>query len=331
MPVVGGVPDMLSFLSQTSRVASAKTALETASSEVSTGRHSDIGRATGGDLAPLASVIRSIEIGTARRSAMAEISSRLEQAQTSLAAVGGTVERTAAQLLSDAHTPATAVAAPDRARTAFSDVVAVFNGQSGGRYLFAGTMAETRPLSPGNDMLAALSADLDAAPPGTDRDDFIAAWFLDAGGGFEAGHSFSGAVPDIAIDVSGRTVSATPPTPADPAVRVLLADLAGAALAGSLPALERDVAIATAAEKLLSHATGLVDLRATIGATEERISTASAAAEAELSALLQLRNDMELVDPYEAATRLGESTARLEHLFAVTARLSGLSLTEYLR
>jgi flagellar hook-associated protein 3 FlgL len=36
-------------------------------------------------------------------------------------------------------------------------------------------------------------------------------------------------------------------------------------------------------------------------------------------------------DPYESATRLQETQARLEALYTITARTARLSLTEYLR
>ena len=76
---------------------------------------------------------------------------------------------------------------------------------------------------------------------------------------------------------------------------------------------------------------GLVRLRAELGAAQERISVAQDAADAESNTLQRTRNDLAGVDQYEAATRFTALEAQLESLYTVTARLSALSLTNYIR
>ena len=58
---------------------------------------------------------------------------------------------------------------------------------------------------------------------------------------------------------------------------------------------------------------------------------ASARNGAETSALEIARTDILAIDPYRTATELQSTETRLETLYTLTARLSRLSLSEYLR
>ena len=86
-----------------------------------------------------------------------------------------------------------------------------------------------------------------------------------------------------------------------------------------------------AGQQLLSTEEGRITLSARIGTAEAQIETARTRNAAEETALGILRSGIGSVDPYEAATRLETVRAQLESLYLVTARVSRLSLTEYLR
>jgi flagellar hook-associated protein 3 FlgL len=123
-------------------------------------------------------------------------------------------------------------------------------------------------------------------------------------------------------------------TALDPGIRDTLKGLAMAAildrgvLAGQ--AAERAKLAKTAGAALVTAADARSALAARIGTAEERIATAATRNAAEASALRIARIDMTSSDPYEAATALQEAEAKLDTLFAVTARLSRLSLANYL-
>ena len=51
---------------------------------------------------------------------------------------------------------------------------------------------------------------------------------------------------------------------------------------------------------------------------------------AEALSLSLIRSDMLAADPYDTATALTETEASLQNLYALTSRLSRLSLTDYL-
>jgi flagellar hook-associated protein 3 FlgL len=101
------------------------------------------------------------------------------------------------------------------------------------------------------------------------------------------------------------------------------------ALAGDTA--ERARLAAAAGQQLLSTEDARTTLAARIGTVEAQIETARTRNAAEQTALGILRSELGSVDPYEAATRLQSVQSQLESLYLVTARVSRLSLTEYLR
>ena len=61
-----------------------------------------------------------------------------------------------------------------------------------------------------------------------------------------------------------------------------------------------------------------------------KISAAETRNSSEESALQIARNDLTSVDPYSTATKLQETQTQLETIYALTARMSHLSLLDYL-
>jgi flagellar hook-associated protein 3 FlgL len=121
----------------------------------------------------------------------------------------------------------------------------------------------------------------------------------------------------------------------DPAIRDTLASFAMAALldrgmlAGN--AEERARLAQRAGQELLTSEDARITLAARIGSVEAQIEAARTRNGAEETALGILRSDIGSVDPYEAATRLEAARSQLESLYLVTARVSRLSLVEFLR
>ena len=73
-----------------------------------------------------------------------------------------------------------------------------------------------------------------------------------------------------------------------------------------------------------------INLQGRLGAAEARIATVKARNIAEDSSLAIQFNELAGVDRYEAGLRLSDIEAQLETAFYTTARLSRLSLTNYL-
>jgi flagellar hook-associated protein 3 FlgL len=85
-----------------------------------------------------------------------------------------------------------------------------------------------------------------------------------------------------------------------------------------------------AGERLAEGATDRAGIAARVGIAEGRIAAAEARHAADDTAYSLARLELVAVDDYEAATALTEAEQQLETLYAITARLARLSLSEYL-
>ena len=78
-------------------------------------------------------------------------------------------------------------------------------------------------------------------------------------------------------------------------------------------------------------ATTLTNMRADVGAVQERISETRGRNESNQSVLRIARNAVVSADPYETATRLELVQSQLEALYTITARNRQISLVNFLR
>jgi len=314
-----------------------KTDLARLSQELASGQTADLGAATGGDLGNYAGIENALSGLTAFRTSASEAALFTQNVQRSLESVQNTTSEIGpALLLAGSTQEATLIqsAAAD-ARAGFSSVVSILNTRVADRAILAGTATGGTALANAEDMLTALQTAIAAETTAAGVESVVDAWFDDPGGGFETigylGNTTELAAfrigPDEAADLSLRAD--------DPRLREVLKGYAMAALvaddalSGSHP--ERVALIETAATRLLGADRALTELRAGVGTIEERIENAQARNGAEVSALEIARSDILRVDPYRTATDLKTVEAQLQTLYAITARLSRLSLAEYLR
>ena len=100
--------------------------------------------------------------------------------------------------------------------------------------------------------------------------------------------------------------------------------------AGATDAQRLDV-MGAAAQSGLDSVGGLIALRGELGVSEARIEDAAVRIEGEISILGQARNNFVTKDPFVAASEFAALEAQLQAVFQVTARLSSLSLNNFLR
>jgi flagellar hook-associated protein 3 FlgL len=305
--------------------------------ELSSGRIADLPQALRGDWRALAAVEARLGLASAERLAIAEARGLAAAAQQVLGHVQDLADGTASVLLSLPLTPAATVLdrAGTEARAAFESAVSTLNTRLADRAIFAGTAVDTSPLAPADAMLADIAAAVAGETTAAGVAAAVRAWFLDPGGGFETLGYAGSADPPAPLLLGGGETAAFPVTAAAPPLREVLAGLAlGALLAGPTLGGNGDERLAlgrAAAEQVLSSRSPLTELRAGLGTTEARIARAEARAAAERSALDLARNELVSADSFEAATRLETARTQLETLFALTARVARLSLTEFLR
>lgn len=304
--------------------------------ELSSGRQSDLGRASGGNFGPLAEVSRALRLSeaftrtideaaftaSARQAALARIESELDGLAPHILglSIGGGLQDLALALAD----------APER----FAQVTATLNTSVAGAALFAGDAPDRPALVPAAAMLAALRPIVAAAASTADAVAAVEAWFLAPGGAFEtfAWQGGSGPAAPAILGEGHQTDAAI--TARDPALREVLAGFALAALASEIPngaaADAKRAMVVAAAARLESGEDALIGLRSDLGATQARIEEARVAAQAARAGFEIEQARLVEADPYRTATDLQAVEARLEMLYVLTARLSRLSLTEYL-
>jgi flagellar hook-associated protein 3 FlgL len=86
-----------------------------------------------------------------------------------------------------------------------------------------------------------------------------------------------------------------------------------------------------AIEVVGSAVSSLTTLRASLGTGEERIAAANERMTLQLDVLTTHINTLESVDPFEAAANVNALLTQVETAYALTARLQGLSLVNFLR
>lgn len=320
-----------------SRTAQVKSELEHHNTQLSTGRVADVSRTLKGDFTSLAAV----EQGSARAKAFSEViretAIHVGGMQDRLAAITEDGARVASQLATalDGAPPGIVNAVASVGAGAFDSAVSNLNARVAGRALFAGTASGGPALASGADILEALSADTATAQTPADLEAAVIEWFNDPGGGFDT-HAYRGSGTSVGpISLSGSDNVTVTASAASPEMRRHLAGLALAALVdgGAFTGATRERAetLRRAGNNLAESQPGIVAMSANLGAVEARIDTIQVRNTAEGAALETARESLIGVDPFDAAVRLEQARSRVEMMFALTARLGRLNLSEHLR
>ncbi len=332
---VTGLGDMSYTFQLRRQSADLKALTQRLSTEVSTGLVNDPARRLSGDLVPLSGIETSMTRLTAYEVAAAEAALFAGGMQETLATVDTLAGNLAPSLLSAAasgHVAMVRTTARDAADR-FDSAVSALNTRVGDRTLFAGTAADRPALAPAEQILAALETLTTGLATAAEVEAAVVQWFGDPAG--FAAVAYRGGDPLAPLAVSPEDSVTFDVTAGDPAFRDTLQGFALAALIdrGAGPALPSEQAALArrAGEMLLQGSADRADLAARIGTVEGRIETARQRNTAETSALEIARAALLSADPYETATRLEAAQGQLEALYAVTARLSRLSLLEFLR
>ncbi|CUX83499.1 MAG: flagellar hook-associated protein 3 FlgL [Roseibaca calidilacus] len=306
------------------------------SAEIASGQRSDPARALGGNLMQLATIEHGLVQADRYASSAKFGATLLASQQNSVEQIGIITERLAPDLRMSAQptSPDALGAAAARARAGFEDAIGLLNTKVAGRYIFAGIDGDQRPFAGAQDMLDSITAGLPANATPADVTAHVTAWFAD-GGPFEALAYQGGPAPSNSIDLGDGNSFRLDTTGASPGIRDTLAAMALGAMAETLsaqmPLADRRALLAAGSEAMTASTDGRIAAQANIGAQEARAAKALAQAEAKSASYKILRTELRAADPYENAMALESAAQKLDALYLVTARLSRLSLTEYLR
>lgn len=313
--------------------------LQTLSAEMTSGTKADLAAAVSGDFRALAGIDRSLGTLDAFRTATAEAALLTATVQSVLDTTVTSLSDIAPGLISagvNASTTMVDTTALD-ARQKFDAIVAALNTRIADRYLLSGAATDKKPVAGSQEILAALAPAIAGQVTAQGVADAVTAFFdAPAGGGGYLDTVYGGSAAGLAdFRIGPQDQVGFDLTAADPAIRNTLSALALGALVadGALPgdSSGRALLLRRSGEGLIAAGGGLTALQARVGVTEARIEAAATRNAAEGSALGIARNGIVAADPFETATALEAVQSQIETLYTLTARLSRLSLADFLR
>ena len=310
-----------------------KSELTRLSNELTSGTAKDTAAHLAGDFGLLAGIEASLARLTGYRSVTAEAGLFAETMQAALGRIGEMSSDLGQALLAGAttSTPGRISALGAEAFQKLDSTLAALNTRIGDRSLFAGVQTTTTPLPGGTALMDTLAAVTSGATTVEQVETALDDWFS-AADGFDA--VYRGGPALAPVTVAPGEIARIGITAADPAIRDTIKGLAMAALLdrGLLSAQPdaRAQIVKRSGEVLAQSQTGRAELAARLGTTQGQIDQAAQRNTAETSALGIARSEMLSIDQYEVASRLQQTETQLETLYALTSRLSRLSLVNFL-
>lgn len=305
--------------------------------EMASGQTADPAARVRGDFRPVAALERSLSLLDAYDVATDELTLAADSTQAALEQLTNMAQSLGPDLLDMSITTGAngLQTLAFSTRQALDQAVAALNTSVAGRSLFAGSATDTAPLAGSDAIFAAVAADVAGMTTAPDVLAAVDAWFDTPGGGFETVAYQGAGAPAGPVRVADGQNMRLEVTAADPEIRNLLKGLVLGALltddtilagnAGARAELGR-----AAGERLIAADAQVIGRRAEVGLVQERIETVRTGNAASRDVLTMARSRILEVDPYETATALKATETQLETLYAITARLSRLSLADYI-
>lgn len=330
------IGDGAQFLSQSRQNTLLKSRLNTLTDQLSSGEIKDKNKLLGGDTVRFSAIEHGLKRTETQIISNKETGLVLTTMQRTLDAINAQ-SRALSETLVKLSPDSQKLQIDDAARNAvsrFSTIVNSFNTQVGGRSLFAGTDVNQPALAPASDILADLVTVTGGA---TDDVSILAAvdfWFDDPTGGFATMGYLGDAGAQATRRLDEATLIALDVRADDPDLKTTLKAAAIAALADQIPGLSQQGKAELLFEggiRLQTAAANAVSVQARLGFYENEVERVTTTLSAEQSALSIARNNTVNADPFETVSALQQVQLQLETHYQMTARLSRLSLAEYLR
>ena len=313
-----------------------KTSLNTLANELSSGNASDLVKANNGDTAKLSAVDNRLKVLSSLKYLTAETQLTLSATQTALSHIdtqrGALAEPLI--LITNESTDLQVDEAARASRDRFDGLVQTLNTRLGDDSLFAGTAVNNAAFTSTDVMVADIVAQIGGATDSTTIMTTIDTWFDDPAGGF-ATVAYTGDTGDQVVRRLDNATKVTLDARADdPGIKAVLKGAVYASIASEIGGLDKRTKaelLFAGGVQLQSAASDLAKIQGRLGYVEGEVERVSVEQSSEQAALNIARNLMTQADPFETATELQAIQTQLETHYAMTARLSRLSLAEYLR
>lgn len=313
-----------------------RAALEKAGTEMTTGENTSRYDATSGNITRIFSIERELDRNKVFSNTISLTTVRVDTMQNALGLILDPLQDLADALPSSVGIGdvSGSMVHARSARNAFTDTVNALNTQSGGLSLFAGTGTDGPALAPAQSMLAELDTLASSAATPEDAIAAVNAYFTAPGGGFYA-TGYVGSTEDLAsVDIGdGRRLDYGVRADQSELVETLRSEALAAVVAGgafSGDTTAQMTILKAAGTAMAASKEGILDLRASVGVTQETLEKATAARTAEKNTLDLARNAIMTVDPTEATSMYTALEAQLQAIYTVTSRLSQLSYVKYM-
>jgi flagellar hook-associated protein 3 FlgL len=313
---------------------SAKAELQSLNGEVVTGQVRDITAHVRGDVQPLAALDSTLSRLDGYAVLARETGLMAESMQTALGTISS-ISSDLSEFLISSNSSALesrVSAAGSTARANLNTVVSALNTRFGDQSIFAGKATASQAVTDSETLLTAVQTAAAGATSAADVQAAVSAWFDDPAG-YEA-TIYQGGAPRAPLTVADGEQAQLNITAVDPAIKETLKGLTMAALLdkgilANFPAARQQLA-KDAGLHLLQSNTDRAYLTGRLGGVQAQIDTAASRNSAESTTLKIVRNEITTVDPYEAASKLQDMQSQLEKIYTLTARMTRLSLMDYL-
>lgn len=308
-------------------IADMRARAASAAQESVTGQHVDLTKHLDGRIGDAMAGHKALTDIANQRGLLSIREGRLDLAQQSLGGVQDRISGLEVRMLSAlslGDLPGQDLVARD-AEAALRDTFNALNSRHGDRFLFSGDETATQPLTSPDQLLADIRQIANTATSAADFELQLDEYFQSPTGGWSTSI------------YAGATTSSDPDaiTAADPAIVEVISALAVMAISRMSNNLtlfsENPEIVSASAERIGTGSTALVNLRADIGIAQERIAKSRESLDTEETILNSVYNSMVGRDQYDAASELKQLEAGLEAAYLLTARLSNLSLLNFLR
>lgn len=320
--------------------------LATSHTELASGRHADQGVTLGHLLAQTVSLRSEHSQLSAIIDTNNLAAARMDETQLSMASIQNLAENFMATITSARDGDITVEIAVQSARAGLEELASHLNASQNGQYMFAGINTATKPVEdyltvPATAGKLAVDASFvsafgfDQNDPGAatisaaDMQTYIDGGFADVFDSTGWPANFTIAADEnlqsrIAIGSSVETsINANEQAFGNlMGALVMVADLGTTGLGEAARNVVFDSAISAAG----AATSELISLRANFGLGQERVARASDAAQLQIFHLNEQVASLEAADPFETANRINQLISQIEVSYALTSRISQLSL-----
>lgn len=328
--------DMAQAFSLRYRNTVLKTEIQTLNKELATGQADDLAAHLGGSYAQLTSLERDMRVLEGYNINIVEAKQLTDAMQVRLDQLFQLSSDFSGNLISSVSSgnAATQSALAVEAEVHFATIVSVLNSQTAGRSMFAGEATDRPALIDSADILSEISNVISGSSSLADVQTNLDTWFSDPAG-FDS-FAYTGGTNDIAPFQLSETSQMSLSVRADAqefkdVLKALATVIASEDPGLSIDAETKDELRQAAGLGLLQAQENLVGLQAEIGLAQESIAQWNVRTQSEMLSLEYAKGALLAIDPYEKASELEAAQFQLEALYAVTARLSQLSLVNFLR